>query len=184
MEDDLAAFLAGRVPVATESVVWGERMHLCVTAYLSDHVPPLPYVTSVRAVVLHEGRVLVQEDRHNRHVIPGGRREEGESPETALRREVAEETGWSLGRVSLLGFIHLHHLDPRPPGYAYPYPDFCWPVYDAEAASFSADVRLDDGYEVGTEFISVEAARDLPLPPCQRAFLEAAVGLGASLGQP
>lgn len=88
---------------------------------------------------------------------------------------MAEETGWTLGCVSLLGFTHLHHLDPRPPDYAYPYPDFCWPVYVAEATRFAADAKIDDGYEVGTEFLSVEAAHALTLTPCQRVFLDAAV---------
>ena len=175
MEGSLTVFLAGRVPAAMEVIVWGERMRLRATAYLSDQAPPLPYVTSVRAIVLRQGYVLVQQDRHNRHVIPGGQRQEGESPEATLRREVAEETGWSLGPVSLLGFMHLHHLDPKPRDYAYPYPDFCWLIYVAEAASFSLDAKVDDGYEIASEFLSVEAVRALTLTPCQRAYLDAAL---------
>jgi 8-oxo-dGTP pyrophosphatase MutT (NUDIX family) len=175
MGDALTAFLADREPVATESVVWGEQMRLQAAAYLTSDPPPLPYVTSVRAIVLHKGCVLVQQDRDSQHILPGGRREEGESLEVTLRREVAEETGWSLGPVTLLGFTHFRHVDPKPPGYAYPYPDFCWVVYVAEAAHFAAGAKVDDGYEVGTEFLQREAARALPLTPCQQVFLDAAV---------
>lgn len=129
-------------------MVWGDRMRLHAAAYLSDQLPPFAYVTSVRAVLLHRRQVLVQEDQHNRHVLPGGQRDEGETPEVTLRREVAEETGWAIGRVELLGFMQLHHLDCRPLDYAYPYPDFFWLLYTAEATSFSAEAKLDDGYEV------------------------------------
>jgi hypothetical protein len=91
--------------------------------------------------------------------------------------------GWSLGPATLLGFTHFRHLDSKPPGYAYPYPDFCWLVFAAEAARFVPDAKLDDGYETGSEFYSFRAARALPLPPCQQVYLEAAVRLGESLRQ-
>jgi hypothetical protein len=52
MDQDLAGFLANRTPAATEPVVWGERLRLVATAYLTADAPPLRYVTSVRAVVL------------------------------------------------------------------------------------------------------------------------------------
>jgi 8-oxo-dGTP diphosphatase len=181
MKDSLTTFLADRTPTATESMVWGDRMRLHVAAYLSDQLPPFAFVTSVRAVVLHRGHVLVQEDQHNRHVLPGGQRDEGETPEATLRREVAEETGWAIDRVALLGFMHLHHLDSCPPNYSYPYPDFFWLIYTAEATSFSAEAKLADGYEVGTEILSVDAVRALSLTPCQWVYLEAAVRLYQTL---
>ncbi len=184
MEADLAAFLAGRSPVATDSVSWGERMHLRATTYLSRDPPPPSSVTSVRAVLLRNGSVLVQQDRDSRHVLPGGRREAGESVETTLRREVAEETGWSLGWVTLLGFTHFHHRDPKPPGYAYPHPDFCWLVYAAEAATFSPEVKLDDGYEVGSAFLPVEAVRALALTHYERVYLEAALMVDPTTKRP
>ncbi len=175
MNPDLAAFLANRSPAASETVVWGAWMRLHAVAYLTADPPPLPYVTSVRAVVLRDGLVLVQQDLDSRHILPGGRREAGEPLEATLQREVVEETGWSLGPLTPLGVMHFHHLDPKPPGYAYPHPDFCWLVYTAEAAIFSPDAKLEDGYEIGSEFLSPDAARALALPPCQRAFLDAAL---------
>jgi 8-oxo-dGTP pyrophosphatase MutT (NUDIX family) len=173
MDEDLAAFLANRSPEASETVVWGAEMRLHAVAYLTADPPPLPYVTSVRAVVRRDKLVLVQQDRDSRHILPGGRREEDEPPEATLRREVAEETGWSLGSITPLGVMHFHHLDPKPPGYLYPHPDFCWLVFTAETATFSPETKLDDGYEIGSTFLPPDAARALTLPPCQRAFLDA-----------
>lgn len=170
--------------MASDPVSWGERMRLRATAYLSGDTPPLPFVTSVRAVILRNRSVLVLQDRDSRHIIPGGRREEGESVGTTLRREVAEETGWSLGRVTLLGFTHFHHLDPKPCGYVYPHPDFCWLVYAAEAAAFSPKAKLDDGYEVGSEFLSVEAVHALSLTNCERVYLDAALRIGQTTRRP
>jgi 8-oxo-dGTP pyrophosphatase MutT (NUDIX family) len=132
-------------------------------------------VTSVRAVVLRDGSVLVQQDRDSRHVLPGGRREGKESLEATLRREVGEETGWSLGEVEPLGFTHFLHLDLKQPAYTYPHPDFFQLVYVADAIEYSPETRLDDGYEVGSEFLSAAAVRHLPLTQIERTYLDAAL---------
>jgi ADP-ribose pyrophosphatase YjhB (NUDIX family) len=172
---NLSEFLSDRAPAASDLLVWGERMRLQATAYVSDQAPPLDLITSVRAIVLLRGEVLLQQDQANRHILPGGRREEGESLDATLRREVAEETGWTLRSVRLLGFMHLRHHDPKPPGYAFPYPDFCWLIHLAEAVDFSPHVMLDDGYEVNSEFVTIDQVRALPLPVWQRVYLEAAL---------
>ena len=88
-----------------------------------------------------------------------------------------EETGWSLGRVAILGFTHVRHLDPRPPGYDDPYPDFCWLVYAAEAAEFSPEAKLDDGHEIGTAFLPVAPVRALALTQSERVYLDAALSV-------
>jgi len=120
MEPDLAAFLARHTPQTQESAVWGGGTHpLRITAYLGHELPPLAYVTSVRSVVFHDATALVLRDRDGLHILPGGRREPGETIEETLRREVLEETGWTLRAPTLLGFLHFHHLSPRPPGHPY-----------------------------------------------------------------
>jgi len=175
MDAELDLFLARCSPMASEAVVWGAGMRLRATAYLSDDAPPVRYVTSVRAVVLRAGSVLVQQDRDSRHVLPGGRRERNESLQTTLRREIGEETGWSLGKVKPLGFTHFLHLDPKQPDYAYPHPDFFHLVHVAEAVAYVPETRLDDGYEIGSEFLPVAAVRQLPLGDIERAYLNAAL---------
>ncbi len=149
MNAKLELFLGRHTPLVSESVTWGERMRLRATAYLSPERPPPRYVTSVRAIVLRGESVLVQQDRDSRHILPGGRREGDESIEATLRREVAEETGWLVGNVALLGFIHFLHLDPIQPGYAYPHPDFLQIVHVAEAAC----IRPGPGWTMATRSV-------------------------------
>jgi hypothetical protein len=76
-EPALAAYLARQVPMARGSVVWGkegeERWPLDITAYLTKELPPLEYVTSLRAVVLRDDAVLTMEDNDGLHILPGGR---------------------------------------------------------------------------------------------------------------
>lgn len=175
MDAELNLFLARCSPQVSEAVAWGRRMRLRATACLSQETPPLRYVTSVRAVVLRSGSVLVQQDRDSRHVLPGGRREDNESLETTLRREISEETGWSLGEVAPLGITHFLHLDPKQPGYIYPHPHFLQCVYVADAIEFSPQSKLDDGYEVGSEFLSIAAVRHLSLTQIERTYLDAAL---------
>lgn len=158
MDDDppLAAYLAGRDPVARGSVVWGkegeERWPLDVTAYLTEDCPPLAYVTSVRALVLKDDALLAMDDEAGLHIMPGGRREPGEAPVETLRREVLEESGWTLRVGPLLGVLHFRHLGPEPSRaaaspYHYPYPDFLNLVYLAEAVAYDAATLLPNAYE-------------------------------------
>lgn len=37
--------------------------------------------------------------------------------EDTVRREVLEETGWTMQALHPLGFLHFHHRAPRPEGY-------------------------------------------------------------------
>jgi len=75
MNTDLAEFLAERVPIATELVACGDQMRFEVAAYRCVLLPPLPYVSSVRAIVFHGESVLVQQDQHHRPVLPGRQRQ-------------------------------------------------------------------------------------------------------------
>src|SRR4029078_3394269 len=124
LEIELEAFLAEYLPIVEERVHWGSGRDLKVRAYLSQKPPPLGYISSVRCVVIREDGVLVVKDEDGFHIFPGGRREPGESLEDTLRRGVLEETGWSLGALSLLGFLYYHDLGERPPGHRLPFPDF------------------------------------------------------------
>ena len=83
-----------------------------ITCYLTDKMPPLEYVSSARAVVIEGDRVLLVQDRDGVHIIPGGKLESGETPEEAMRREVIEETGWSLVFCTPIGVLHFTHVRP------------------------------------------------------------------------
>lgn len=170
-------FLARQTPRATEAVVWGAgTLPLHVTTYLCTELPPLPLVTSVRSLVFRDETVLVLRDQDTAyHIVPGGRREPNEALLDTLRREVLEETGWTIGAPHLLGVAHFQHLSPRPPDYPYSHPDFVQLVYMSLAVTYVPAAQLADPYELGCAFRPIVEAQTLPLGPSQYVLLAAAL---------
>ena len=72
------------------------------------NAPPL----SVKAIVLHQGRVLLLVNERDEWDLPGGRPEAGEDHRTALVREVLEETGLSVEIGDLID-DHLFEVLPQ-----------------------------------------------------------------------
>jgi ADP-ribose pyrophosphatase YjhB (NUDIX family) len=176
MDPDLASFLARHRPQLQDSAIWGNGvLHLRITAYLGHEPPPLAYVTSVRGLVFRDGMILILRNRDATHIVPGGRREIGETLDETLRREVLEETGWTLDAPTMLGFMHFHHLSPKPPDYPYPYPDFMQIVYMARAAAYLPDARVVDDYEIEPGFRPPALVHALALTPSERLYLTTAL---------
>ena len=175
MNADLAQFIARHTRINEEQTSWGDgTLPLRIVSYLSDALPPIAYVTSVRGIVLRDASVLVLRNVHGTHIMPGGRCEEHESFEQTLHREVLEETGWAITRTHLLGFRHLQHLAPKPAGYAYPHPDFVWLIYLAEAGDHRPDARLLDDYEAEASFRPLEAIQPFEFTRAEQVYLDAA----------
>ncbi len=174
MGNDPAEFLSSLTPFAEEMLHWPTGT-LRLECYLTDETPPRNYVTSARAVVTDGDQVLVVQDPANQHIIPGGRLELEETPEDALRREVMEETGWSLVCIQPIGLLHFTLIDPKPEDYAYPYPDFIQIVYAGSPSAYHPDLKEVDGYELSSEFMPVTDARRLPLNAGQQGFLNTAI---------
>lgn len=169
-----AEFLSAHVVRAEEDYRWDElRLH--VTSYRCRDLPPPELITSARAVVLAADGVLVVRDPTGVHILPGGRRQAGETLEQTVRREVLEEAGWVIDPPRLLGVKHFRHLGPKPAGYRYLYPDFFQVVYGAQAHRFEPGGRETDGYELGAEFQPTAEVQRLPLYPSERLFLAAAL---------
>jgi len=118
-------------------------------------------VTSVRAILFRGADVLVQRHQDATHILPGGRREADEGLEETLRRELLEETCWTIRSAQLLGCKHFHHLSPKPTGYRYPYPDFMQAVYTAEADQRVAGAAVSDSWVVdsGSEHLFLQSSR-------------------------
>jgi ADP-ribose pyrophosphatase YjhB (NUDIX family) len=108
---------------------------LDVAAYLTPVAPPPDLVVSVCCIVQVDGRVVVCENPNETHVVPGGRREPGETFEATARREVHEETGWLVDEsdLRLLGFLHFRHTEVLPDDHPYLHPDFLQVIYTAPA---------------------------------------------------
>ncbi|MCZ6679465.1 MAG: NUDIX domain-containing protein [Candidatus Poribacteria bacterium] len=173
MKSDLADFLARHKIRVEDSVVWG-NLSLRITSYLGNEQPPLEYITSVRSLVFRDNSVLVVRNPDETHIIPGGRCEVGETLEETLRREVLKEAGWTIREISMLGFMHFHHLNPKPPGYKYPHPDFIQLIYTAQADQFMPEARRSGDYEIESDFHSVDAVKVFNLSSGQRLYLNAA----------
>jgi len=157
----LSACIERATLLTDQTVRWGEtalRMRYFVGAFQ----PPLDLVTSIRAVLFRDAEVMVMTDaRGSCHVNPGGRREPGESSEDTLRRELIEETGWTIRESKFIGFIHFRHLGPRPDAYPYPYPEFVQLLFVAEAGEHLAPAQLTLEYEVASEFLPIDEAHRL-----------------------
>ena len=172
MQKDLSDFLAVGTRLCDESVNWGGTMPLQIIFYLVSKLPPLKYVSSVRAIVFREHSVLViTQENGQMYITPGGRVEKGELPLETLKRVILEETGWSLLKAELLGGMHFHHLGPKPENYPYPYPDFLWPIYLAEAKNFTAEAIIHDDYVFESHFRPIEEVKKLLLEHEQGSLL-------------
>ena len=110
-----------------------------------------------------------------RHILPGGRRERGETLEETVRREVFEESGWALGLMHRLGFSHFYHLSPMPDDHPFPHPDFFTLNHWAEAEDYHPELRVSDDYEREAAFVPWEEMIQIPLSNGERLFLQAAV---------
>lgn len=155
--------------------MWGGgAMSLQIVAYLGQGAVPLAYVTSVRSLVFRADTLLVMRNHDSTHIAPGGRREKGERLEDTVRREVLEEAGWTI-HPALLGFMHFHHLAPKPEGYVFPHPDFLQVVYMAQAETYCPDAKLPDDYEIETTYLPLAAVHSLPLTDSEQVYLAAAL---------
>jgi ADP-ribose pyrophosphatase YjhB (NUDIX family) len=171
---ELASFLASLQFEAEDFTIWGQH-HLRQHTYLCPQLPPLTYITSVRAIILRDDHVLVVRDPESVHILPGGRCEPGETLEQTLHRELLEETGWTLTQTTLLGFKHFHHLAPAAPNYPYPYPDFIQVVFAARACEFRPEAKEIGGYELEATFRPAAEVANLPLSNGEHRFLTAAL---------
>lgn len=176
MDAALKQFLSEFEPAAEEKTVWGNgRLPLRAHFYTTSKLPPLNFVSSVRAVLLRGDEVMVVQDGVTPwHVIPGGQREAGETISETLRRELLEETGWTFANARQIGLIHYHHLATKPDGYPFPYPDFLQVVFVAEAVDYRPEQHVKDEYELETGFRAIAEAREL-IGGGQLVLLETAV---------
>ncbi len=172
---ELARFAEGRSPAASETVIWKPRvLKFTMTTYLANNAAPDGLVTSARCVVLREGEVLVVTDRDGvRHIVPGGRREPGETLVETAQREVREETGLDVIRLEQVGVMLYEHLTPCPRDYRYPYPHFMQVVFVATALA-GVDVVCDDEWAASAGFMDAKSAREI-VPSGQKSLLDAAL---------
>ena len=99
----------------------------------------LPTDLTVAAVVRHDGRYLLVEEKAMGRVVlsqPGGHIESGESPEQAVIREVLEETGCHVRCDDMIGVYLWIHPQTRQ--------QFLRLVYTATFESCDPSLPLDE----------------------------------------
>lgn len=119
---------------------------------LTNCIPPLSVVASVRGVVLHDNHVLLVRAKENILNV-GGRLEEGETLLDALHREIGEESGWLVSPLSVIGYVHSQHLDEQRPAWRRPAPEFMDVIYAVEGIKY--EKRLHDTNEIPCEMIPI-----------------------------
>jgi ADP-ribose pyrophosphatase YjhB (NUDIX family) len=143
--------------------------------FIGAHEWPEPLTTSARAVVFRGAKVVVVSQSDGlRHIQPGGRLEPGETIETAARRELLEETGWTVGGLKLLGFQHLQPLTPPPPDLTRRWGDMVHALYVAEALTYNRAARDMTQIEVGSCLTPIRRAL-AELPEDEALLLRAAL---------
>jgi 8-oxo-dGTP pyrophosphatase MutT (NUDIX family) len=177
MDPELATFLQSRTTDFEQPIMWrGGEHRLYLRGYFTTDVPPDAFVLAGKALVIEKGQVLVVRDPEGEHVLPGGRREAGESAVGAAHREVVEETGWSISSPVPLSVLHLHYETPQPASIGrVMYPDFLWQVFAARPSGFDAAARHTDGYELGAAFHPITEQLKQRLPLFHRILLAAAI---------
>lgn len=173
---DAQDYVSGMTPVTVIDVTWREWA-MTHSLYLTDRPPPTDLVTSTRCVVTDGERVLVCETPNGCHVVPGGRREVGETWEETARREVQEETGYTVAEMEQVAVLLIHMNNERHPDpeQMYPYPDAFWVIYRAEPLTWPADGWADtQGWELSSAMHPVgEVLRRDDLEPVHRALIQA-----------
>jgi len=125
----------------------------------------LPILTVVAAALIDpDGRVLVAERPPGKHLagqweFPGGKIEPGETPETALVRELAEELG-----------VDTHHSCLAPAGFAsHAYDDFHLVLLLFACRKWTGTPVGRQGQR--TQWLRPNALFALPMPPADRPLL-------------
>ena len=57
----------------------------------------------------------------------------------------------------------------------YLYPDFLWPVYAASVVGLRPGAKVDQDYEIASQFLPLQEVRRLALGDHEKAFVESAV---------
>jgi hypothetical protein len=169
-----AAELQQRMPLVDFEAVWPSA-RLRARTFIGDFDFPPELLTSARAVVFKGSRVVVVDEMHGeRHIEPGGGIEAGETVEQAVRRELAEESGWTVGELKPLGFHFLEPLTPSPAHSTRRWGPMAHAVFITEGVGYSRAARDMNQIETGSRLTSIRRAL-AQLPENEALLLRAAV---------
>ena len=173
----LQSYLAAHPALHETTEQWPIQGTLRLRLALATTLPPAHVSSSILAIVMAPDRrvlCLWPEDMSGSiaHLVIGGRPEPGETPGLTATREVAEETGWRIRPIRMIGFRHFFHLEPRSEKTDRPYPDFIQPIYAATALEFDESLLIPTD-RIPAAFLDFQTAFHATAP-AQRPLLKAA----------
>jgi hypothetical protein len=177
MNDGLQEYLDAHPPHHETTERWPVQGEMRVRLSLASELPPAHVSSSILAIVLHPAKKALFLNPSNpsgsiAHLLIGGRPEGVETPEETAICEAAEETGWCIKPIRLIGFRHFFHLEPRSDKTDRPYPDFIQPIFAAVTIAYDPTLILPND-QIPCDLIEFEAAERLTYP-AQRPLLHAA----------
>ncbi len=140
------ADLAARFPAlhAPQRWAWGG-----IDAQFSAELPPDRLITNIHLVGFSQDRVVLCRDVRGHWFLPGGTREQDESVESCLARELREEAGARLtGPPVWIGAHRCVTDSPVPYRPWQPHPEKAWLWGWAEVTVDSAPTNPADGEQV------------------------------------
>jgi 8-oxo-dGTP pyrophosphatase MutT (NUDIX family) len=116
--------------------------------YFSEVLPEPDLVSGVRVFVFNsEGDLLFVQEGNGNFDLPGGGREQGETPEDAVAREVYEEAAIHIEKIRWVAYEKLTVIGEKPAKYKRHFPV----TYAAYAVAF---VKAIDSFSPGEETVS------------------------------
>ena len=114
---------------------WGEKISW--EFIVSPEPPPRDLCTAVCCIVMYQNKLVLVRNKRGWE-FPAGKIEQGEEPETAIRREIAEEAGAIIKKPQLFGHKKLTASEPMrrlDDVSFYPFPDSYFLFFHATAES-------------------------------------------------
>lgn len=131
---------------------------------------PCTYRVSTKAIVKDEdGNILLLQEADGQWDLPGGGLDQGEKPQDAVAREVAEETGYTVTSISEqpVAFWTVTRQSSSPIKW------FAFVAYDISATGTFSPAEGTDDVAVAWKFVSPEDATEMTLHPNAQGYFNA-----------
>jgi 8-oxo-dGTP diphosphatase len=175
------ASLADRFPLLYAQQRWEWAG---IDAVFSTELPPDELVTNVHVVGFVGQRIVVCRDNRGVWMLPGGTREEGESVQDCVARELKEEAGARLaGPLRPIGAHHCVTDLPGPYRPWQPHPAKAWLWCSADVIVDSAPSCPPDAEQI-TEVRAVSQAEAQRLLAADANWLPDLIDLAVELAPP